>query len=92
MAHSRCKLDTLGYKYTFGVCNVCRFSTAVKIARKPFFVRLLPVLFEVKDFLSGVIREPFVFKSVTRDALGKGLRHLRYTFSVKNVQKKVTIK
>jgi len=40
----------------------------------------LPVLFEVKDFLSGVIRSPFVFKSVTKDELGKDLRHLRYAF------------
>jgi len=42
------------------------------IARTRFVVRKMPVLFEVNDFVSGIIRVLFVFKSVTRDVLGKG--------------------
>ena len=50
LAHTRCMLDTQGYKYTLGICNAYYFSTATVIVRTRLGVKLhirsiLPVLF-----------------------------------------------
>ena len=79
MGHAHCMLDTWGYKYTFRLCYICCFSTAVMIARMRLVVCIMPVLFEFKDFLSGILRLLFVFKSVTRDILGKDSTCINFT-------------
>jgi hypothetical protein len=43
MAHAHCRLETLGYKHTFTICNTYRFPTVTKVARTRLNVMLYVV-------------------------------------------------
>ena len=85
MAHSHCMLDIYGYKYTL---KMSLFHCINDRTNAPccYVTRILPFLLEVNDFLSGIIRVSFVFKSVTRVTLVCDI-----PFPLKVSQKKVNL-